>query len=129
MGEKDKIIPSRKDKIIPSMDLIEPKEKSEDTENTKSSLEISMDQLFSYERLEMKSDLSQELILAMARGNVIAEKFRSPELKELMNNILKFSVSKDRKGRIEMVDLARNMQEPLEDTGGYDVMRRMFGGS
>lgn len=115
---------------IPSISmLVETPKKEDESENTKSALEISLDQLFSYERLEMKSDLSQELILAMARGNVISEKFKSPELKGLMDNILKLSVSKDRKGRIEMVDLARNIQDPLDDNNNMGMFSRLFNGS
>ena len=103
--------------------------KEENTDPKESVLEITLKQLFSTDKLEMKSDLSQDLILAMSRGKVFVDKFQSTELDNLINYILKLSVSKDRKGRIEMVDLARNMQDPLDDNGESSMFRRLFNGS
>jgi len=113
----------------PSLDLLVelPKEEKEVPKDTV--LEITLKELFSYEKLEMKSDLSSDLILAMARGKVFVEKFKSPELDNLMDYILKLSVSKDRKGREEMVDLAKNTQDPLDDNGDSSMFRRLFNGS
>ena len=116
-------------KIPSSVTTLVETPKEENLESKESVLEITLKELFSFEKLEMKSDLSQDLILAMARGKVFTGKFHSKELDNLMDYILKLSVSKDRKGRVEMVDLARNSQDPMDDNGDNSLFRRLFNGS
>lgn len=113
----------------PSLDLLveTPKEEKEEVKDTV--LETTLKELFSYEKLEMKTDLSSDLILAMARGKVFSKKFKSPELDNLMDNIMKLFVSKDRKGREEMVELAKNTMDPMDDNGDNSMFRRLFNGS
>lgn len=115
---------------IPSVEFVsDESEKEKNLESSPTVLELTLQELFSYDKLEMKSDLSQDLILAMARGKVISKKFKCPELDNLMDNILKLSVSKDRKGREEMVELARNSVDPMEDNSSDSMLRRLFNGS
>lgn len=113
----------------PSLELLVETPKEENTEPRETVLEVTLKELFSFDKLEMKSDLSQDLILAMSRGKVFVDKFHSKELNNLMDYILKLSVSKDRKGRVEMVDLARNTQDPIDDLGNESMFRRLFNGS
>ena len=111
-----------------SIELLVETPKEENEEPKDSTLEIALKQLFSFEKLEMKSDLSQDLILAMSRGKVFVDKFHSKELNNLMDYILKLSVSKDRKGREEMVELTKNTQDPMDDNGDSSMLRRLFNG-
>ena len=113
----------------PSLVTLVETPKEENSEPKETVLEVTLKELFSYDKLEMKSDLSQDLILAMSRGKVISKKFKCPELDNLMDNILKLSVSKDRKGREEMVELARNSIDPMDDNGSESMFKRLFNGS
>ena len=109
--------------------LVEESEKEKNVEPSPTVLEITLKELFSFEKLEMKSDLSQDLILAMSRGMTFTDIFHSEALEELMRYILKLSVSKDRKGREEMVELSRNSVDPMDDNGNESMFRRLFNGS
>lgn len=75
-------------------------------------------QLFTKDNLEMKTELSAPLILAMSRGLIYRDYFKSKVMGDFINNIQLLSVSKGRKGRQEYVALVRNSQES-----------EMFGGS
>lgn len=108
--------------------LVETPEEEIDKNAKDSILEITLKELFSTKNLAMKTDLSDQLILAMARGEVFAERYQSTAMKSLIFKIQELSVSKDRQGRAEFVELVKNSQEPFEE-GDSSLMRRLFNGS
>lgn len=90
-------------------------------------LELTIKELFGTEKLEMKTDLSEQLILAMSRGRIFADRYNSKTMSSLILNLQKLFVSKDRKSRGELVELFRNMQEPLDHDSETNFFRRMIG--
>lgn len=77
----------------------------------------SLEELFTRDNMELKSDLTQPMVLSLVRGRVFAEKYTSKTMNSLVDHLLELSVSKGRKGREEFVRLIRSGQdEPA--TGG-----------
>lgn len=90
-----------------------------DNSITETILEEGLRMLYETENIEMRSDVNKPMILAMSRGAIYVERFKSKVMANFMNEILVRSVSKDRKGRTEVVALVRNSQEPYDD--GVDL--------
>ncbi len=68
-------------------------------------------QLFiSDDSLKMKSEIPPGLIIPLARAYVIAKKTGSKILERYCDIILELQVSKDRKGRIEMMECLTAMR-------------------
>ena len=83
-------------------------------------LEEGLRMMFEPENIEMRSDVNKPMILAMSRGAIYVDRFKSKVMANFMNEILVRSVSNDRKGRGELVALVRNSQEVYDD-GGADL--------
>lgn len=83
-------------------------------------LEEGLRMLYEIENIEMRSDVNKPMILAMSRGAIYVDRFKSEVMANFMKEILVRSVSKDRKGRTEVVALVRNSQEGY-DEGGTDL--------
>lgn len=115
-------------KKIPSLDIVEESLEEENNKTIKdTALELALKELFSDKKMEMKTDLSENLILAMSRGTIFADRYDSETMRSLILTLQRLFVSKDRKGRGEYVDLVRNAQEPLE-TGTPSFFKGLFGG-
>ena len=84
-----------------------------------------LNQIFSVDNLAMKTDLNPQLILAMSRGLIYADKFKSKTMTNFINNLQVLSISKGRKGRQELVAVIRNSQE-VPDNTEYNMMSRLF---
>ena len=84
-------------------------------------------QLFDTKNLRMKTDLSAPLILAMARGEIFVDIYKSRNMANFINSIQTLNVSKGRKGRSELVALVRNSQdiEGEVDTGMTGIAKLM----
>ena len=82
-------------------------------------LEEGLRMMFEPENIEMRSDVNKPMILAMSRGAIYVDRFKSKVMANFMNEILVRSVSNDRKGRGELVALVRNSQEVYDD--GVDM--------
>lgn len=80
-------------------------------------MEKALDELFSKKQIELKSDISQRQVIALARGLIFAKKYKSKNMEGLINNILELSVSKKRKGRQEFVKVVQsgNNNQDQED--------------
>ena len=89
--------------------------------------EEGINQLFSNENLQMKTELSAPLILAMSRGRIYAEHYHSKYMNDFIDNIQILSVSKGRKGRQELVSLVRNSQDIEELDSGMTSIAKMMG--
>lgn len=91
-------------------------------------IQRSLEELFSTDRMKMKSDLSQKQVTAIARGEVFVEKYGNRAMTTLIENILQLSVSKDRKGREEFVRLVRASQEDAraDEARQEGLLKRIF---
>ena len=77
-------------------------------------------QLFEVKDLDkqsMTTEIPPELIFDMAVLLLIADRFASKLLKNLAKFIFQIEVSKDRKGRLELVEAWLSKRTPLGDEG------------
>jgi len=73
-----------------------------------------IDILLNDENIMKMSDLNANTISTISVAKMYADKYQSDSLKQYINNYLKFSVSKSRKGRGELVDSFKaSILEPL----------------
>lgn len=83
-------------------------------------LEMLNSEVYSTENIEVKTDLSQEQINAMAKMVSFAEYFKIPVLESFSNNYMKLQVSKDRKGRGEFTQIATSANgTPQEEVNTF----------
>jgi len=92
-----------------------------------SAFEEGMKQLFDTKNLQMKTELTAPLILAMARGEIFVDIYKSKNMANFIKVIQTLNVSKGRKGRSELVALVRNSQdvEGEVDTGMTGLAKLM----
>jgi len=67
--------------------------------------------------LGMKSEISPGLILPMARARIVARMTKSVVLDGYINELLQLLVSKDRRGRHELLEALGAMRHHEEDEG------------
>lgn len=101
---------------------------SDNTENTQLSpheqtLQKALDELFSTEGIDLKSDINAIQVSALTRGYIFADVYKSKHMNDLVKHVLELSVSKARKGRGEFVKILQNNVAPNED-GGLKIVRR-----
>jgi hypothetical protein len=67
--------------------------------------------------LGMKSEISPGLVLPMARARIVARMTKSVVLDGYINELLQLLVSKDRRGRHELLEALGAMRHHEEDEG------------
>lgn len=104
--------------------------KDDPSEETRSKAEIKMEYLikqgFTTDNIEMKSDLSKQAIKAIAKGLMHAQIFNDSTLGDLARTVMVLNVSKERKGRQELTEISRMMNNQEED-GQQTVLNRLLG--
>lgn len=104
-------------------------EEIEDKNIKENAFEEAMIRMFEKDNIEMVSDVNPPLVLAMSRGAIFAKRFKSKVMADFIEEILIRSVSKNRKGRGELVALVRNSQDVYEEPNEFSMMQRVLGKS
>lgn len=83
-----------------------------------------LDEIYSKKDIEMKTDLSIELVKALTKGQLFADKYNSTLMGDLTNRLMILLVSKGRKGRQEFIEMAKatNSEEQLPPTLSQRLM-------
>ena len=89
--------------------------------------EEAMRMMFEPDDIEMRTDLSPPMILAMSRGGIYVDRFKSEVMKDFIHNIQVLSVSKQRKGRGELVALVRNSQDVYDEGVDMSAFAKVMG--
>lgn len=77
-----------------------------------------LSELLSEEAINMKTDLTDGLIIALARCEVAADMFEVPELRNVCHAIKTMRVSRGRKGRQEIVEAIKG-HPPQDGTANF----------
>ena len=109
--------------------MLEPEKLNGDSDKTirETASEEAMRMMFEEEGIEMRTDLSPPMILAMARGDIFVDIFKSKVMKNFINKIQVLSVSKNRKSRGELVALVRSSQDIIEEPSDLSSVAKLFG--
>lgn len=102
----------------------------DETTDERSKSEIKLEYLikqgFTRENIEMKSDLSKQAIRAISKGLLHAEIFSDTTIRLLCDTVMVLNVSKDRKGRGELTELSR-MINNQDESDQQTVLSRLLG--
>lgn len=74
-----------------------------------------LDTLMSEENINMKTELTEGLIMAIAVAEVYADEFQIPQLKSVCHKMKTMRVSLGRKGRMEIVEAIKGHPPPAMD--------------
>ena len=73
-----------------------------------------LQELFSNENIEKKTDLSAKQVMALAKAKTFADRYKNKPLDDFINRFVTYAVSKERKGRKEFVESFKaKILEPL----------------
>jgi len=66
-------------------------------------------------RLKMTTEISPDLIFPLACLEVVAKRFKSKVLPAFSREVYLLEISKDRKGRVELVEGVLSTRRPIEE--------------
>lgn len=87
-------------------------------------LEKALEELFSTDNIDLKSDINNQQISAISRGYIFAEVYHCKYMGDLVRHILELSVSKNREGRKEFVKVLQAVNPEAEEEMPLKLMRR-----
>ena len=108
--------------------LFNPPQETQEDNRSKSEikLEYLIKQGFTRENIEMKTDLSSPAIKAIAKGKMHAQIFNDQTMDDLATIVMVLNVSKDRKGRGELTEFTRTLNNQ-DETDNDTVLSRLLG--
>lgn len=108
--------------------LFNPPEETQEDNRSKSEikLEYLIKQGFTRDNIEMKTDLSRPGIKAIAKGKMHAQIFNDTTMDQLATIVMVLNVSKERKGRQELTEFTRSLNNQ-EDDQQQTVLSRLLG--
>ena len=102
-----------------------PQEMSVEKEPTP--IELMIGEMLGRENLEMKTDLTDNLIIALTKGTIYAKIYNNELMSKLVDTISLYRVSRNRKGRDEIKDMAKSLGTAYSDEAP-SFMSRLFKG-
>lgn len=74
-----------------------------------------IDEVYSKDNIEVKTDLNVKQINAITKGKIFSQRYKCNLLNNLCDNIMVLSVSKDRKSRKEFTEISKSINSPQEE--------------
>lgn len=112
------------DKTPPSINaLFNPNQFDVKTQEDKH-IETYFKEAYSKKNIGMKTDLNMRQIIAHSKGRIFTKHFKCQLMGQLCNHIEILSVSKNRQGRKEWIELTRQVQNDMQQ---FSLTDRLFG--
>lgn len=92
----------------------------EELEQNSKYFDALMKEFYNTKNMRLKADLTKDQIFLLTRANVFAETFNSKIMQKTIQFILEYSVSKDRKGRLEFSEIFKFANDLKSNEMGYD---------
>lgn len=86
-----------------------------------------LDKAFTTEDIELKTDLTTNQIVQFARARRFADQFSIDVLNKFIYDLSVYSVSKDRKGRKEYVEIAKSLHNMEHEQQEGNIRDRLLG--
>jgi hypothetical protein len=80
-----------------------------ETKQEPSPIEIMIKEMIGIENIKMKTDLTDNLIVGLTKGDIYATLFNNPIMKQLVDNVSFYRVSRNGKGRSQIVEMAKSL--------------------
>ena len=101
---------------------------NEDREDNKH-LDKIFDLIYSADNIELKTDLTPPLILAITKMQMYSEFYKIPVAEQIVQKFMKLCLSKNRQSRKEFTEISRSAtQQELQDTD-RGILARLKGGN
>jgi len=86
-------------------------------------------EMFSSKNIELKTEVNDAQIMAFSQARAFAKRYKTPLLAEFVNNISKYSISRNRKSRKEYGEVAKaNLQmASTEEREARSIPDRLMG--
>ena len=108
----------------------EPDKNTNPDDKTKDELLLKIiDEVFSKEDIEVKTDLNNQQIVAFSKGKLYSDRFKSPLIGKLVDHLAIYSVSKDRKSRKEFTEISKALNSMTNDEENPRIRDRLLGNS
>ena len=104
-------------------------QEANETNETAEAVKAAIESVFGEEHLELRSVLSANQILQLARGMVYAEHYKDKTLLSFLQHLLKLPVSKKGRGRNDMVMALQKVLEKgfASDDSDSSLRKRLLG--
>jgi hypothetical protein len=96
--------------------------------NEPSPSELIVSEMLSTKGIRTKTDLNDNLIVALSKGSIYAKLFKSKNMGLLVNYISEYRVSRNRLGRTEMKEMVRSLSTVFEEEKqSKSINAKLFG--
>ena len=85
-----------------------------------------LEEIYSKNDIEMKTDLTVDLVKSLTKGQLFAERYGSKLMKNLTDRLMYLLVSKGRQGRKEFIEMSKSFNS-VEDVAPT-LSERLLGG-
>lgn len=90
-------------------------------------IELMINEMLGTNNLQIKTDLTDPLIVALTKGTIYAKLYGNTLMASLVETVSLYRISRNRKGREEIKEMARNLGSMgMEETPSF--MSRLFKG-
>lgn len=90
-------------------------------------LEKIIEEIYSTDNIEVKTDLNENEIRAITKGQLYAEKYKCNIVDNLCNKLMILKVSNKRMGRKEFKEISQSMQPSYPEEQTMSIPQRLFG--
>jgi hypothetical protein len=73
-----------------------------------------LEEIYSKQDIELKTDLTMPLVKAVTKGQLFAEKYQSKLMSDLTNRLMILLVSNKRQGRKEFIEMSKSLNSAEE---------------
>jgi phosphatidate phosphatase APP1 len=91
-------------------------------------LQMAINEVYSKKNIELKTDLSDNLIKAIARGKLYYKQYGITIVKDLVNEIMMLRVSRNRLGRTEFTKIVQSMNSFSDIETKPSLNQKLFRG-
>lgn len=86
-------------------------------------------EILSTRNIKTKTDLNDNLVVALTKGTIYASVYKSPLMQMLVDNVSLYRVSLKRQGRTELKEMVRSLSSVVEEEKrNMSVNQKLFGG-
>lgn len=91
-------------------------------------IELMINEMLNVNNLQIKTDLNDNLIIALTKGKIFADLYSNKIMASLVENISLYRISRNRKGREEIKDMAKSLGTYTSEENNSSFINRLFKG-
>lgn len=116
---------SKKDNLDPLAVFTSPQDL--EVEKDPAPIELMINEMLGTHNIQIKTDLTDNLIVALTKGSIYADLYNNKIMRSLVETVSLYRISRNRKGREEIKDMAKSLGTMVSDETP-SFMSRLFKG-